>query len=45
MKNGFISVSLLPFTKKLGRSSNDVIMRHYDVTLKFTLLRFIANGG
>ena len=30
-KKGFTSVILLPFTKKLGRSSYDITMTHYDV--------------
>ena len=33
MKKGFTSFSLLPFTKKLGRSSYDATMTHYDVIL------------
>ena len=31
MKKGFISASLLPFTERIGSSSYDVMMTHYDV--------------
>ena len=44
MKKGFTSVSLLPFTKKkIGKSSYDVTMTHYDVILILFLFRFVAN--
>ena len=43
IKKGFTSVSLLPFTKKLGRSSYDVTMTHYDVIYISFLFRFVAN--
>ena len=36
-------VSLLPFTKNLGRSSYDVTMNHYDVILILFFFRFVAN--
>ena len=42
-KEGFTSVSLLP-TKKLGRSSHDVTMTHYNVILILFLFRFAANA-
>ena len=42
-KQGFTSVSLLPFTKKIGRSSYDVIMTYYDTILILPLFRFVAN--
>ena len=44
MKKGFISVSLLPFTKKIGRSSYEVTMTHYDVIPILFLFRFVANA-
>ena len=45
MKRGFISVSLLPFTKKkLGRSSYDIPMTNYDAMLIFSLFRFVADA-
>ena len=34
-KKGFTSFSLLPFIKKLGRSSYGLTMTHYDVILVF----------
>ena len=40
MKKGFNSVSLLPSTKNVGRSSYDVTMTYYDVIL---ILFFVAN--
>ena len=40
MKKGFNSVSLLPSTKNVGRSSYDVTMTYYDVIL---ILLFVAN--
>ena len=44
MKNDFISVSLLPFTKKSGRSSYGVTMTHcYDIPMSF-LFKFVANA-
>ena len=43
IKKGFTSVSLLPFTKKLGRSSYDVTMAPYDVIYISFLFRFVAN--
>ena len=43
-KKGFTSISLLPFAKKLGRSSYDVTMTYYDVILILLLLRFVANA-
>ena len=43
MKKSFPSVSLLPFTKKLGRSSYNVIVIHYDIISVLFLFRFIAN--
>ena len=43
-KKGFASVSLLPFTKKWGRSSYAVTMTHYDVILVLFLLRFAVVG-
>ena len=43
IKKGFTSVSFLPFTKKLGRSSYDVTMTLYDVILILFLFRFLAN--
>ena len=43
MKKGFTSVSLLPSSKKLGRSSYDVTMTHYNVILVLFLFRFLAN--
>ena len=42
MKKGFTSVSLLPSSKKLGRSSYDVTMTH-NVILVLFLFRFLAN--
>ena len=42
MKKRFYSVSLLPFTKKLGRSGYDFTMAHYDVTLILLLFRFVV---
>ena len=42
-KKGFSSVSLLPFTKKLGRYSYNFTMTHYDVILILFLFRFVAN--
>ena len=45
MKRGFISVSLLPFTKKkIGRSSYDILMTNYDAMLIFSLFRFVADA-
>ena len=44
IKKGFTSVSLLPFGKKLGRSSYDVTMTLYDVIFILLLLRFVANA-
>ena len=44
MKKVFISVSLLPFIKKLGRSSYDVTMTHPDAILILPLFRFVANS-
>ena len=44
MKKGFTSVSLLPFTKKLGRSSYDITMNHYDVIWILLLFRVVPNG-
>ena len=41
--HGFTSVSLLPFIKKLGRSSCDVTMTHYGVTLILFFFSFVAN--
>ena len=43
MKKSFPSVSLLPSTKKLGRSSYNVIVIHYDIISVLFLFRFIAN--
>ena len=43
MKKGFTFVSLLPFTKKLGISSYDVTMTHYDVILILFFFTFVAN--
>ena len=43
MKKGFTSVSLLLFTKKLGRSSYDVTMTHYAVISILFLLKSVAN--
>ena len=43
MKKGFTSVSLILFTKKLGRSSYDVTMTHYDVILMLFFFTFVAN--
>ena len=43
MKKGFTFVSLLTFTKRLGRSSYDVTMAHYDIILILFLFRFVAN--
>ena len=43
MKKGFTSVSLILFTKKLGRSSYDVTMTHYDVILILFFFTFVAN--
>ena len=40
IKKGFTSVSLLPFTKKLGRSRYDVTMTYYDVILILFCLDF-----
>ena len=45
MKKSFTSVSLLPFTKKLGRSSYDVTMTHYEVILILFFFTFVANVG
>ena len=42
-KKDFTSVSLLPFTKKLGTSSYDVTMTHYDVILIWFFFTFVAN--
>ena len=42
-KKGFTSVSLLPFTKKLGKSSYEVTMTHYDVILILFFFTFVAN--
>ena len=42
-KKGFTSVSLLTFTKKLGRSSYDFTMTYYDVLSILFLFRFVAN--
>ena len=39
----FASVSFLPFTKKFGKSSYDVIISHYDVTLILFLFRIVTN--
>ena len=44
-KKGFISVSLLPFTKKLGRPGYDVTMTHYDIILMLFFFTFAANVG
>ena len=43
MKKGFTSFSLLPFTKKLGRSSYDVTMTQYDVILISFFFTFVAD--
>ena len=43
MRKGFISVSLLQFAKKLGRSSYDVTMTHYEVMPILFLFIFVAN--
>ena len=42
-KKGFTAVSLLPLTKKLGRSSYDVTMTHYDIMLILFFFTFVAN--
>ena len=38
----FTSVSLLPFTKKIGKSSYDVTMNHHDIILILSLFRFVT---
>ena len=43
MKKGLTSVSVLLFTEKLGRSTYDVTITHYDVILILFLFRFVAN--
>ena len=43
MKKGFTSVSLLSFTKKLGRSSYDVTMTYCDIILILFFFTFVAN--
>ena len=42
-KKGFTFLSLLSFTKKLGRYSYDVTITYYDDILKLSLFRFVAN--
>ena len=42
-KKDFASVSLLPFTKKLSKSSYDVTMTYYTVTLILFFFTFVAN--
>ena len=42
-KKDFTSDSLLLFTKKLGRSSYDITMTHYNVTLILFSIKFIVN--
>ena len=42
-KKDFTSVSLLPFTKRLCRSSYSITMTHCDVILILFLFRFVAN--
>ena len=43
MKKGLTSVSGLLFTEKLGRSTYDVTITHYDVILILFLFRLVAN--
>ena len=42
-KKAFISVSLLLFTEKLGRSSYEITTTHYDVIFILPLFKFVAN--
>ena len=39
-----VFLPLLPFTKKLGRSTYDVTMTHYEVIVILFLFRFVANA-
>ena len=43
-KKDFTSVSLLHCTKKLGRSSYDVTVTHYDIILILFFFTFVANA-
>ena len=42
-KKGFISVSLIPFIKKVSRSTDDITMTYYDVILILIFFTFVAN--
>ena len=44
MKKDFTSVSLLAFTKKLGRSNYDVTMTHYAIIMILFFFTFVANA-
>ena len=44
MKKGLFLLVCFPLRKKLGRSSYDITMTHYDIMPIMFLFRFVANA-